>query len=230
MMKPKPSFLFVVSTSGSLMNAVLGCASVRATTHSAVFFGHGPGVEKASAHGVPCKNIEATTIETFSNELLAYIRTNEIDYVLSFFAGFYSKGFRDEMSDRLINFHPSLLPSFKGMDGFGDGVAYHTKILGTTVELIKDVMDEGKIVMQTAFASDPGLSVDRLRHVVFNQQCKTLIQVVNWVQEGRVEIDGDRVTIRDANFDSTEFVPALEHPEAREFHVPFPGAVEVSDV
>ena len=230
MMKPKPSFLFVVSTSGSLMNAVLGCASVRAATHSAVFFGHGPGVEKASAHGVPCKIIKATTIETFSNELLAYIRANEIDYVLSFFAGFYSKGFRDEMSDRLINFHPSLLPSFKGMDGFGDGVAYHTKILGTTVELIKDVMDEGKIVMQTAFASDPGLSVDRLRHVVFNQQCKTLIQVVNWVQEGRVEIDGDRITIRDANYDSAEFVPALEHPEAREFHVPFPGAVEVSDV
>jgi phosphoribosylglycinamide formyltransferase-1 len=212
------------------MNAVLGCASVRAATHSAVFFGHGPGVEKASAHEVPCKIIKATTIETFSNELLAYIRANEIDYVLSFFAGFFSKGFRDEMSDRLINFHPSLLPSFKGMDSFGDGVAYHTKILGTTVELIKDVMDEGKIVMQTAFASDPGLSVGRLRHVVFNQQCKTLIQVVNWVQEGRVEIDGDRVTIRDANYDSTEFVPALEHPEAREFHVPFPGAVKVSDV
>lgn len=223
MTRSTPTFIFFVSTPGSVMNAVLDCASVRDAVHSAVFTGDASGIDKARAHGIPHATIEAQGVERVCDELLAYVRRHEVDYVLSFFTEFYSKSFRDQMRDRIINFHPSLLPAFKGMDGFGDGLAYHTKILGTTVELIKDVMDEGKIVMQTAFAANPNLDKSRLRHVVFNQQCKTLIQVVNWLREGRVRVSGDRVTIDGASYDDLEFVPALEHPEAKGFRVPFPG-------
>ena len=91
-------------------------------------------------------------------------------------------------------------PAFKGMDGFGDGVAYHTKIIGTTAEFIKDVMDEGKIIMQTACAVDPNLGQAALRHRIFVHQCKTLLQVVKWLVEERVWVSGDKVTILGSSF------------------------------
>ena len=204
------------------MNAVLASPLLKRSTRLAVFQGVGPGIKMAEAHGIPTEVIDAADNDRFCSALLDCVKRNEIDYVLSFYTSFYSAPFRDAMRDRIINFHPSLLPAFKGMDGFGDGIRYHAKILGTTVEFIKDVMDEGKIILQSSFPADPSIGTDRLRHIVFNQQCKSLIQIVNWICEGRVEVDGDRILIRGAGYDGGAFAPALDCSEARNFSVPFP--------
>ena len=143
-----------------------------------------------------------------------YVRKHEIDYILSFYTQFYTDEIRQALRDRIINFHPSLLPAFKGMDGFGDGIDYFTKIIGTTVELIKDVMDEGKIVMQTACAVDRDVPLEEMRDRIFVQQCKTLIQVVDWLMQDRMRVEGDLVKIRGARFTTPEFTPALENREA----------------
>ena len=207
---PDLRFIFVVSTSGSVMNQVLGSPVVREATHSVVADQPCAAVDKARALGLPTVLFDEGSNEAFCARLADYLAEHAIDYILSFYTQFYTKTLRATFRDRIINFHPSLLPAFKGMDGFGDGVAYHTKIIGTTVELIKDVMDEGKIVMQTACTVDPNLDRDALRHRIFVQQCKTLIQVVHWILENRLSVDGDRVTIRKASYHDLEFAPALE--------------------
>ena len=218
-----PRFAFVVSTSGSVMNQVLDDKLVRDLTHTVVASEECEGIEKARTHGLPVVLFDEGSNESFCEKLSEHLRQERIDYVLSFYTQFYSDSFRSLYQDRIVNFHPSLLPAFKGMDGFGDGLKYHTKIIGTTVELIKDVMDEGKIVMQSSFAANPTMPIERLRHVLFEQQCKTLIQVVNWITERRLMVDGDLVTINAANFDDLEFVPALEAATAKNLNVPFPG-------
>lgn len=106
------------------------------------------------------------------------------------------------------------------MDGFGDGMAYHAKLVGTTVELIKDVMDEGKIVLQTVLPVDLGKGVAHLRHEIFVQQCKSLLQVVNWICAGRLRVKGDLVTIDGARYEGSEFVPALDFQEAITLDIP----------
>ena len=90
----------------------------------------------------------------FCEHLLAYLQQNEIDYIFSYYTNFYSQKLRDAYQDRIINFHPSLLPAFKGLDGFGDTVAYFSRFTGNTVEFIDQAMDEGKIIMQTACPLD----------------------------------------------------------------------------
>ncbi len=196
------------------MQRALETRTVRDVTHSVIAKHNGPMLDKARSFGIPTKVIEASSNEAFCDEVLAHVQEHEIDYILSFYTKFYSQRIRTALADRIINFHPSLLPAFKGMDGFGDGLAYHTKIIGTTVELIKDVMDEGKIVMQTACANDTRALREEMRDRIFVQQCKTLIQVVDWISQGRLEVTGDKVTIRNARFYDPEFSPALENPEA----------------
>jgi phosphoribosylglycinamide formyltransferase-1 len=214
-------FIFVVSTSGSVMNQVLSSSpTVRRATHSVVADRQCAAVDKAAAHGIPATVFDEASNEAFCEKLADYVAEHEVDYIISFYTRFYADSFREAFRDRIINFHPSLLPAFKGMDGFGDGIAYHTKIIGTTVELIKDVMDEGKIVMQTALAADPALDVTELRHRIFVQQCKTLIQVVHWLIEDRVLVDGDLVSVREASYQGIEFAPALEAQEAIDLKVP----------
>ena len=218
-------FIFVVSTSGSVMNQVLASDCLRAVVHSVVADRPCQAVAEAQAWGLPVTLFEEGSPETFCSRLARYMEEHHIDYVISFYTQFYSTAFRDAYRDRIINFHPSLLPAFKGMDGFGDGVAYHTKIIGTTVEFIKDVMDEGKIIMQTACTVDPRLSRAALRHRIFVQQCKTLLQVVKWLIEDRVRVDDDQVTIVEAGYHDLEFVPALEWREALDLQVALPSVV-----
>ena len=213
-------FIFVVSTSGSVMNQVLESEFLRKHVHSVVASEDCPAVAKAVAHGVPTPVFSEGSNDAFCECLSKYMRESKIDYVLSFYTQFYSKNFRDAYSDRIINFHPSLLPAFKGMDGFGDGVAYHAKIMGTTVEFIKEVMDEGKIVMQTACVVNPDQDVSHLRHTIFIQQCKTLLQVAKWIVDDRVQIVEDKVSIRDAHYDDLEFAPSLDFDEALNLNSP----------
>jgi phosphoribosylglycinamide formyltransferase-1 len=220
-------FIFVVSTAGSVMDHVLGSPVVREATHSVVADRPCAAVDKALARGLPALVFDEGSNEAFCARLAGYLAEHAIDYILSFYTRFYARPLREAFQDRIINFHPSLLPAFKGMDGFGDAVAYPTRFIGTTVELIKDVMDEGKIVMQTACPLDPRLDHAALRHRIFVQQCKTLIQVVHWLREGRLSVDGDRVTIRDASYHDPEFAPALEAREAIELWIPPPGGPAV---
>ncbi|TDR57277.1 phosphoribosylglycinamide formyltransferase-1 [Halomonas ventosae] len=223
MSKKSPRFIFVVSTAGSIMNQVLEIASIREVIHSVVADQQCPAIEKARKHGVPVTVFDVASNDEFCDELCKYMDKHDIDYVLSFYTKFYTEKIREKFKDRIINFHPSLLPAFKGMDGFGDGIAYHTKIIGTTVELIKDVMDEGKIVMQSACAVEPGQAKETMRHRIFVQQCKTLIQVVQWIKEDRLTVHGNNVSIRGAFYHDIEFSPSLESKEAIKLEIPGPA-------
>jgi len=197
---------------------------VRRLTHGLVCDQVCPAIEKAQGHGVPVEVIPERAPEVFSERLLDYLRVHRIDYVFSFYTQFYSATLRDAYRDRILNFHPSLLPAFKGMDGFGDGLRSGVKVLGSTVELIDQVMDEGKIVMQTLFPRDQESSEARLRHRLFVQQCKSLLQVAKWLVDGRVRVEGSRVTVEGAQFGDPEFSPAPDWDEVARWTIPFPGA------
>ena len=223
-----PRFVFVVSTAGSVMNETLKNDFLRSVVHSVVADRPCDAIDKAKAHSVATELFDEGSNESFCDRLAHYLNRHEIDFVISVYTGFYTDAFRAAFEDRVINFHPSLLPAFKGMDGFGDGVVYHVKILGTTVELIRDRMDEGKIVMQTATAVDPTRPLAELRHRIFVQQCKTLLQVVKWLHDGRIRVSGMNVTVDRARYRDIEFSPALDFDDARELEIPGPGTPQAA--
>jgi phosphoribosylglycinamide formyltransferase-1 len=215
-------FGMVVSTAGSVMNEVLKDPFFRARVRLIVLQQPGPALEKARAHGIPTAIIEEGDNDQFCRKLVALFEEEAIDYVFSFYTKFYSAEFRAAFVDRILNFHPSLLPAFKGMDGFGDTVRHHARFAGNTVELIADVMDEGKIVMQTVCAVDRNAPIERTRHRVFVHQCQALLQSARWLQQGRIMVEGHRVEVRDATFDGGPFSPALDCQSVAEWSPPDP--------
>jgi phosphoribosylglycinamide formyltransferase-1 len=179
--------------------------------------------DKARGHGVPVEIFSESNSEDFCRRLLDYLQAHEIDYVFSFYTKFYSQRIRQACVDRLVNLHPSLLPAFKGNDAWEYVQAYGVRFAGSTVVFIHERMDEGKIILQTVCPWDAGRPAEWVRHQVFLQQCKSLLQVAKWLAEDRVSTHGCRVTVRDACFDSLEFSPALDSPDAIHFACPAPS-------
>jgi folate-dependent phosphoribosylglycinamide formyltransferase PurN len=63
---------------------------------------------------------------------------------------------------------------------------YPARFAGNTVEFIADMMDKGKILMQTACPVAQNAPVEHTRHRIFVHQCRALIQVAHWLQQGRM--------------------------------------------
>ncbi len=176
-------------------------------------------IDRARAHGVPAEVMLTADKHSFSDALLAHLQANQIDYVISFFTKLFARNVLQVYQDRILNLHPSLLPAFKGLDGFGDTVRYGARYLGTTIHFIYDNMDEGKIIMQTVCPLDPQLPEKVLRHQVFSQQCISLLQVVRWLAAGRISIIDNRVVIAGSRFLDCQFSPSLDFPEAIKLQV-----------
>ncbi|MEX0775225.1 MAG: formyltransferase family protein [Phycisphaeraceae bacterium] len=215
--------LIVASTAGSVANQALINPFFRGMIHSLVADHPCAALDMARAHGLPVQLNDESDPSRFCAWLLDYLRTHEIDYVFSFYTQFYSAPIRAAYQDRLINLHPSLLPAFKGMDGFGDTWRYGARFAGNTFEFIDQAMDEGKVISQACFPLDPATPVAVMRHRLFIQACRGLLQVARWLSEDRIRVEGRIVTIAGAAYNDPEYSPALDFPAARTLDVPFPA-------
>ena len=92
----------------------------------------------------------------FENTLIALLEENNIDFiVLAGFMCILSERFTSRFADRIINVHPSLIPSFCGKGFYGlhvheAALEYGVKVTGATVHFVNEIPDGGKIIMQKA--------------------------------------------------------------------------------
>ena len=206
--------VIVASTGGSVMNVLLNNDFFKLQIFAVVSDRPCGAIEKAQTHGVQTLVIPERKSAQFCDQLLQYLRENEIDYVISFFTKLFVGELVSVYRDRIINLHPSLLPSFKGLDGFGDTLHYGVRYMGTTIHFIDERMDEGKIIMQTMSPLDINQTETSLRHRIFQHQCKSLLQVMKWLHAGRISVQDNRVLINGAFYESYEFSPNLDFEDA----------------
>ena len=90
--------------------------------------------------------------------------------ILAGFMRLLTKYFIDTFEGRILNIHPSLLPSFKGVDAQGQALAHGVKISGCTVHIVTEDMDAGPIVAQCAVPVLDGDSVDTLSARILEQE------------------------------------------------------------
>lgn len=87
-----------------------------------------------------------------------------------------------EYKDRIINIHPSLLPSFKGKNGIKDAFEYGVKVFGVTIHYVSKEIDGGRIIAQRAFEyyGDDIVELEdrihKLEHELYPQTIKKLIK------------------------------------------------------
>ena len=114
---------------------------------------------RAEAAGIPTLVIENKKFskkEDFEAALIAALDEREIDLiVLAGFMVILTEGFTSHYPDRIINIHPSLIPSFSGEGFYGlrvheAALKYGVKISGATVHFVNEIPDGGRIIMQRA--------------------------------------------------------------------------------
>ena len=115
----------------------------------------------------------------FESKMLNALKENNIDLiVLAGFLCILSKRFTDEYKDRILNVHPSLIPSFCGEGYYGlkvheKALEYGVKVTGATVHFVNEVADGGKIIMQKA--------VDILENDTAETLQKRVMENAEWI-------------------------------------------------
>ena len=137
--------------------------------------------------------------EAFERALDATLRAHDIEIVcLAGFMRLLTPWFVETWAGRMINIHPALLPSFKGLDTHARAIEAGVKLHGATVHYVTSDMDAGPIIMQGAV---PVLSTDdenALAARVLGVEHQLYPQALALIASGRTRIEDGRVVVSEA--------------------------------
>lgn len=157
------------------------------------------GLAFASAHGIPTvvvANKEYPTREAFDDALQAAIDRFAPDLVvLAGFLRILTGSFVAHYAGRIINIHPSLLPSFPGLATHRQALAAGVKVHGATVHFVTADLDHGPIIAQAAVPVLAEDTEDTLSARVLEQEHCIYPAAIRWFIEGRLSIDHGRVHV-----------------------------------
>jgi phosphoribosylglycinamide formyltransferase-1 len=158
-----------------------------------------PGLAIAAAAGVATEVVEsqsAASREAFDAALLAAIDRHAPDLVvLAGFMRVLTDGFVAHYAGRLVNIHPSLLPSFPGLAAHRQALAAGVRVHGCTVHFVSATVDSGAIVGQAAVPVRAGDTEDTLAARVLEQEHRLLPVCVRLLLEGRVRLERGRAVV-----------------------------------
>ena len=135
-------------------------------------------LERARNHGIPGAVItkkEWGSQEAFEDALQAVLERNGTDLIiLAGFLAILSEKFTSKWPNRIINVHPSLIPSFCGEGFYGlkvheAALAYGVKVTGATVHFVNEIPDGGRIIAQKAVYIEEGDTPEILQRRVMEQ-------------------------------------------------------------
>jgi phosphoribosylglycinamide formyltransferase 1 len=155
------------------------------------------GLDWARAHGIATIALDHkahASRESFDEALAEAVDAFRPDYV--FLAGFMrilTEGFIRRYPRRIVNIHPSLLPSFTGLHTHRRAIEAGVKLHGATVHFVTPQLDHGPIVAQAAVPVLAGDTEDTLAGRVLAQEHRLYPQAARWIAQGRVRFVSDDV-------------------------------------
>lgn len=140
-------------------------------------------------YGVPARWLDPGPFKTkltpeVEAAYVAAIRESGAEWVvLAGFMRVIKDTFLDAFPRRIINLHPSLLPSFKGLDGIRQAYDYGVKVTGCTVHYVTNELDGGQIIDQSVVRIEPGESLESLASKVHAAEHALLPRVLQRLAE-----------------------------------------------
>ena len=172
------------------------------------------GLEIAASHGIPIKVInhkEFDSRKNFEGALNKALILADTDLIcLAGFMRILSDTFVNNWKDRLINVHPSLLPSFKGLNTHERALEAGVCFTGCTIHFVRPAMDDGPIILQAAIPTLPQDTPETLANRVLQQEHIIFPLAVRMIAEGRVKVEGNVVKIEGANFHNAPMINPFE--------------------
>jgi phosphoribosylglycinamide formyltransferase-1 len=156
-------------------------------------------LDRAAAAGVAAEALphrDFPSREAFERAADARLRAAGVDLVcLAGFMRVLTPWFVEAWRDRLVNIHPSLLPSFPGLDTHARALAAGVRLHGCTVHLVRADVDAGPILVQAAVPVLPDDDEAALAARVLAAEHRCYPLAVRLVAEGRVRVEGDRAAV-----------------------------------
>jgi phosphoribosylglycinamide formyltransferase 1 len=172
------------------------------------------GIARARAAGIEAQVIDHKAFadrQSFEVQVDAALRAAGVEIVcLAGFMRLLTPWFIARWHDRLINIHPALLPSYKGLHTHERALADGVRLHGATVHFVRPEMDVGPIIAQGAVPVLTGDTPDSLAARVLSVEHRIYPHALALLAAGRLRIDGERVSVTgEPDHTTTLIAPAL---------------------
>lgn len=157
-----------------------------------------PGIEKARARGVEALVISSKGLEreAYDKLVIAALQAKHVDLVcLAGYMRLLSPQFVAAYRNRILNIHPSLLPSFPGLEAQRQALEHGAKFSGCTVHFVDENLDAGPIVLQACVPIEDRDTPETLAERILREEHRIYAEAVRIVLEGRYRMEGRRVLI-----------------------------------
>jgi phosphoribosylglycinamide formyltransferase-1 len=148
--------------------------------------------------------------EAYDRALLEILQQHDVELVL--LAGYMkivTAVLVNAYANRMMNIHPSLLPSFPGLDVQKKAIDWGCKLAGCTVHFVTEGVDEGPIIIQAAVPILDADTSETLAARILLQEHKIYPRAVQLFAEGRLHVDSRRVVIDAAKPDGEAIISAV---------------------
>lgn len=137
-----------------------------------------------------------TNRQSVDRDIVIALKEHKIDFlVLAGYMRLLTPYFIKEYPNKIINVHPSLLPSFKGAHGMKDAFTYGVKQTGVTVHFVNEKMDNGPIILQDTVKINEEDTLETLEAKIHRVEHRIYPQAVVLMADQRLKVKGRRVTI-----------------------------------
>ncbi len=155
------------------------------------------GLIKAKEKGIETLAIprNGLTREEHDAEIIAELRKRGVELIcLAGYMRLLSKEFVRAFPNQIINIHPSLLPSFKGLNAQKQACEYGVKFTGCTVHFVDEELDHGAIIDQSVVEIRPDDTIETLSARILEQEHSLYVEAIAKLVEKNLEIVGRKVS------------------------------------
>src|SRR5437762_11392495 len=155
-----------------------------------------PGIARARVRGIPTRVIPSKGLERepYDRQVVAALNEAKVDLIcLAGYMRLLSPYFVAAFPQRILNIHPSLLPSFPGLEAQKQALDYGVKFAGCTVHFVDENLDAGPIILQSVVPVEDGDTEEALSARVLKEEHWIYSEAVKIVLEGKYKILGRRV-------------------------------------
>lgn len=156
-----------------------------------------PGIARARDYGYAAHVIDHKSFPNraaHEEQVLRVLDQARPDFIaLAGYMRLLGAAFVDRYRHRIINIHPSLLPSFPGVDAQAQAIAYGVKVSGCTVHLVDEHLDAGPILVQKTVPVLDDDTADALSARILEEEHRAYVEALQMLSKTTWQVDGRRV-------------------------------------
>jgi phosphoribosylglycinamide formyltransferase-1 len=157
------------------------------------------GLARAKNHQIPTEVLDHkkfSSREAYDEAMVAILKERGVELViLAGFMRLLSPVLVQAFSNRIMNIHPALLPSFGGLHGQKQALEYGVRLAGCTVHFVNEECDQGPIVIQAVVPAYPDDTEETLSARILKQEHRIYPKAIQLYAEGRLRVVGRKVLV-----------------------------------